>query len=179
MGMKASQNQAGLFGLGRSKARRYNEDQSRITFDDVAGADEAKSDLQEEVDFLRHPLKYHNVGARIPRGVLLVGPPGTGKTLLARAVAGEAGVPFLSLSASEFVEMFVGVGADQELIPMGTGERVTRRAVRRPMNPLAAGLGLCVLGVGLFFLIPPVGIILGIIGLAGIVWGAVTSLTKK
>lgn len=68
---------------------------------------------------------------------------------------------------------------DQELIPMGTGERVTRRAVRRPMNPLAAGLGLCVLGVGLFFLIPPVGIILGIIGLAGIVWGAVTSLTKK
>jgi cell division protease FtsH len=113
MGMKASQNQAGLFGLGRSKARRYNEDQSRITFDDVAGADEAKSDLQEEVDFLRHPLKYHNVGARIPRGVLLVGPPGTGKTLLARAVAGEAGVPFLSLSASEFVEMFVGVGASR------------------------------------------------------------------
>jgi cell division protease FtsH len=113
MGMKATQNQAGLFGLGRSKARRYNEDQSRVTFDDVAGADEAKSDLQEEVDFLRHPLKYHNVGARIPRGVLLVGPPGTGKTLLAQAVAGEAGVPFLSLSASEFVEMFVGVGASR------------------------------------------------------------------
>jgi cell division protease FtsH len=113
MGMKASQNQAGLFGLGRSKPRRYNEDQSRVTFDDVAGADEAKSDLQEEVDFLRHPLKYHDVGARIPRGVLLVGPPGTGKTLLARAVAGEARVPFLSLSASEFVEMFVGVGASR------------------------------------------------------------------
>jgi cell division protease FtsH len=113
MGMKATQNQAGLFGLGRSKARRYNEDQSRVTFDDVAGADEAKSDLQEEVDFLRQPLKYHNVGARIPRGVLLVGPPGTGKTLLARAVAGEAGVPFFSLSASEFVEMFVGVGASR------------------------------------------------------------------
>jgi cell division protease FtsH len=113
MGMKATQNQAGLFGLGRSKARRYSEDQSRVTFDDVAGADEAKSDLQEEVDFLSQPLKYHNVGARIPRGVLLVGPPGTGKTLLARAVAGEAGVPFLSLSASEFVEMFVGVGASR------------------------------------------------------------------
>jgi cell division protease FtsH len=94
MGMKATQNQAGLFGLGRSKARRYSEDQSKLTFDDVAGADEAKSDLQEEVDFLRQPLKYRNVGARIPRGVLLVGPPGTGKTLLARAVAGEAGVPF-------------------------------------------------------------------------------------
>jgi cell division protease FtsH len=113
MGMKASQNQAGLFGLGRTKARRYNEEQSKITFNDVAGADEAKSDLQEEVDFLRHPAKYHNVGARIPRGVLLVGPPGTGKTLLARAVAGEAGVPFFSLSASEFVEMFVGVGASR------------------------------------------------------------------
>ncbi|HET7909964.1 MAG TPA: ATP-dependent zinc metalloprotease FtsH [Nitrospira sp.] len=113
MGMKATQNQAGLFGLGRSKARRYNEGEPKITFDDVAGADEAKSDLQEEVDFLRHPAKYHNAGARIPRGVLLVGPPGTGKTLLARAVAGEAGVPFLSLSASEFVEMFVGVGASR------------------------------------------------------------------
>ena len=113
MGRKATQNQAGLFGLGRSKARRYNESEPKLTFDDVAGADEAKSDLQEEVDFLRQPLKYHNVGARIPRGVLLVGPPGTGKTLLARAVAGEAGVPFLSLSASEFVEMFVGVGASR------------------------------------------------------------------
>jgi cell division protease FtsH len=111
IGKKATQNQVGLFGLGCTKARHYSEDQSKITFDDVAGVDEAKSDLQEEVDFLRHPLKYHNAGARIPRGVLLVGPPGTGKTLLARAVAGEAGVPFFSLSASEFVEMFVGVGA--------------------------------------------------------------------
>jgi cell division protease FtsH len=113
MGVKASKSQAGLFGLGHTKARRYSDDQPKVTFDDVAGADEAKSDLQEEVDFLRHPLKYHNVGARIPRGVLLVGPPGTGKTLLARAVAGEAGVPFFSLSASEFVEMFVGVGASR------------------------------------------------------------------
>jgi cell division protease FtsH len=113
MGNKASQSQAGLFGLGRTKARRYTEDQPKVTFNDVAGADEAKSDLQEEVDFLRHPAKYHNAGARIPQGVLLVGPPGTGKTLLARAVAGEAGVPFFNLSASEFVEMFVGVGASR------------------------------------------------------------------
>jgi cell division protease FtsH len=113
MGKKATRGQSGLFGLGRSKARRYSEDQPKVTFDDVAGADEAKSDLQEEVSFLRHPAKYHNIGARIPRGVLLVGPPGTGKTLLSRAVAGEAGVPFFSLSASEFVEMFVGVGASR------------------------------------------------------------------
>ncbi len=113
MGKKASESQAGLFGLGQTKARRYTEAQPKATFNDVAGADEAKSDLQEEVDFLRHPAKYHNAGARIPQGVLLVGPPGTGKTLLARAVAGEAGVPFFSLSASEFVEMFVGIGASR------------------------------------------------------------------
>ncbi len=113
MAMKAAQNQAGLFSIGSSKARRYIQDPSKVTFNDVAGADEAKSDLQEEVEFLRHPAKYHNVGARIPRGVLLVGSPGTGKTLLARAVAGEAEVPFFSLSASEFVEMFVGVGASR------------------------------------------------------------------
>jgi cell division protease FtsH len=112
-GRQAAKNQAGLFGLGRSKARRYTSDQAKITFADVAGADEAKAELQEEVDFLRRPRKYHALGARIPRGVLLVGPPGTGKTLLARAVAGEAGVPFFSLSASEFVEMFVGVGASR------------------------------------------------------------------
>jgi cell division protease FtsH len=113
MGRKAAQGQRGLFGFGRSRARRYSHDHPAVTFADVAGADEAKADLQEEVDFLRHPRKYHELGARIPRGVLLVGPPGTGKTLLARAVAGEAGVPFFSLSASEFVEMFVGVGASR------------------------------------------------------------------
>ena len=105
--------QSGIFGIGRMKARRYSSDQSEITFNDVAGADEAKIELQEEVDFLKHPKKYHDLGARIPKGVLLVGPPGTGKTLLARAVAGEAGVPFFSLNASEFVEMFVGVGASR------------------------------------------------------------------
>lgn len=112
-GRQAAKSQSGLFGFGRSKARRYTSDHPEVTFEDVAGADEAKTELQEEVDFLRHPQKYHDLGARIPRGVLLVGPPGTGKTLLARAVAGEAGVPFFSLSASEFVEMFVGVGASR------------------------------------------------------------------
>jgi cell division protease FtsH len=113
MGRKAAQGQSSLFGFGRSQARRYHSDRPAVTFADVAGADEAKADLQEEVDFLRHPQKYHDLGARIPRGVLLVGPPGTGKTLLARAVAGEAGVPFFSLSASEFVQMFVGVGTSR------------------------------------------------------------------
>jgi cell division protease FtsH len=110
---RAGQNQAGIFGFGRSRARRYAGDRPAVTFDDVAGADEAKTDLMEVVDFLRDPLKYHNIGAHIPRGILLVGPPGTGKTLMARAVAGEAEVPFFSLSASEFVEMFVGVGASR------------------------------------------------------------------
>ncbi|HZP40818.1 MAG TPA: ATP-dependent metallopeptidase FtsH/Yme1/Tma family protein, partial [Candidatus Binatia bacterium] len=111
MSRQAAQRQTGIFGFGRSRARRYTSDRPQVTFNDVAGADEAKAELQEEVDFLRHPAKYHHLGARIPRGVLLVGPPGTGKTLLARAVAGEAGVPFFSINGSEFVEMFVGVGA--------------------------------------------------------------------
>ncbi|NIT14777.1 MAG: ATP-dependent zinc metalloprotease FtsH, partial [Candidatus Dadabacteria bacterium] len=84
-----------------------------VTFEDIAGADEAKAQLQQEIDFLKNPKKYHEIGAKIPRGILLIGPPGTGKTLLARAVAGEAGVPFFSISASEFVEMFVGVGASR------------------------------------------------------------------
>ncbi len=105
--------QTNLTNIGRSRAREYNLDHPRVLFTDVAGVDEAKQDLQEVVDFLRRPDKYHKIGARIPRGVLLVGPPGTGKTLMARAVAGEAGVPFFSISASEFVEMFVGVGASR------------------------------------------------------------------
>jgi cell division protease FtsH len=110
----AGRKQMGMFsGFGNVNARLYTSTQSPVTFADVAGAAEAKAELQEEVDFLRHPAKYHDLGARIPRGVLLVGPPGTGKTLLAKAVAGEAGVPFLSLNASEFVEMFVGVGASR------------------------------------------------------------------
>ncbi|MGH7917237.1 MAG: ATP-dependent zinc metalloprotease FtsH [Candidatus Binataceae bacterium] len=111
---KTGQNQAGFLNrLGGSKARRYGGNMTRVTFDDVAGADEAKAELQEEVDFLKYPRKYHDLGARIPKGVLLVGPPGTGKTLLARAVAGEAEVPFFSINASEFVQMFVGVGASR------------------------------------------------------------------
>jgi cell division protease FtsH len=112
MAINAGGGQSNMFGFGRARARRYSSDQPKITFSDVAGADEAKAELQEEVDFLRNPQKYRDLGARIPRGVLLVGLPGTGKTLLARAVAGEAGVPFFSINASEFVEMFV-VGASR------------------------------------------------------------------
>jgi cell division protease FtsH len=113
MSARAGKNLGSQFGFGKVKAQRYSDDQPKVTFDDVAGADEAKAELKEEVDFLRNPDKYHDVGARIPKGVLLSGNPGTGKTLLARAVAGEAGVPFLSLNASEFVELYVGVGASR------------------------------------------------------------------
>ena len=97
--------------FGRSRGKLYAQEEMGVTFDDVAGVDEAVEELREVVDFLKMPEKYQVLGGRIPRGVLLVGPPGTGKTLLAKAVAGEAGVPFFSLSGSDFVEMFVGVGA--------------------------------------------------------------------
>jgi len=100
-------------GFGKSKAKLYGEDKTKVVFDDIAGNDSAKQDLEEVVDFLKHPKKYENLGAKIPKGVLLVGNPGTGKTMLARAVAGEASVPFFSISGSEFVEMFVGVGASR------------------------------------------------------------------
>jgi cell division protease FtsH len=100
-------------GFGRSKARLYGNEKEKVLFNDIAGNNEAKQDLVEVVDFLKHPKKFKDVGAKIPKGVLLVGPPGTGKTMLARAVAGEAGVPFFSISGSEFVEMFVGVGASR------------------------------------------------------------------
>jgi cell division protease FtsH len=100
-------------GFGKSKARLYGNEKSRVVFADIAGNEEAKEDLTEVVDFLKHPKKFQDVGAKIPKGVLLVGPPGTGKTMLARAVAGEAEVPFFSISGSEFVEMFVGVGASR------------------------------------------------------------------
>ncbi|MBC7173245.1 MAG: ATP-dependent zinc metalloprotease FtsH, partial [Polyangiaceae bacterium] len=110
--MSAMGGAAGPMQFGKTKARLHTpETKIRVRFTDVAGVDEAKAELTEVVDFLMHPGKYQALGARIPRGVLLVGPPGTGKTLLARAVAGEAGVPFYNLSGSEFVEMFVGVGA--------------------------------------------------------------------
>lgn len=102
-----------LFGIGQSNARIYSEGTMDVTFDDVAGIDEAKTELYEIVDFLQHQTKYSLLGAKIPKGVLLVGPPGTGKTLLAKAIAGEAKVPFFSISGSEFIEMFVGVGASR------------------------------------------------------------------
>jgi cell division protease FtsH len=108
----AAQGGGGLMGLGKSRARRFDqEEDTRVTFDDVAGIDEAENELVEIVDFLKAPEKYTRLGGTAPKGVLLVGPPGTGKTLLAKAVAGEAGVPFFSMSGSEFVEMIVGVGA--------------------------------------------------------------------
>jgi cell division protease FtsH len=103
----------GAMGFGKSKAKLLTESHGRVTFDDVAGVDEAKEDLEEIVEFLRDPQKFQRLGGRIPRGVLLVGPPGTGKTLLARSVAGEAAVPFFTISGSDFVEMFVGVGASR------------------------------------------------------------------
>ena len=99
--------------FGKSRAKLLTENQHRITFSDVAGVEEAKDDLQEIIAFLKDPKKFTKLGGRIPKGCLLVGPPGTGKTLLARAIAGEAGVPFFSISGSDFVEMFVGVGASR------------------------------------------------------------------
>ncbi len=110
-GMIEKQGVGGMMNVGKSRAKVYVERDTGVTFDDVAGVDEAKSELKEIVDFLREPEKYGRLGARIPKGILLTGPPGTGKTLFARAIAGEAGVPFFSISGSEFVEMFVGVGA--------------------------------------------------------------------
>jgi cell division protease FtsH len=109
--MAQGQGMGGLMSIGKSKAKIFVEQDTKTTFDDVAGVDEAKRELRETVDFLKDPKRYGRLGARQPKGILLVGPPGTGKTLLARAVAGEAGVPFFSISGSEFVEMFVGVGA--------------------------------------------------------------------
>ena len=103
----------GMFSMGKAKARQFTKDSPQITFDDVAGADEAVEELREIRDFLQSPARFRALGAKIPKGVLLYGPPGTGKTLLARAVAGEAGVPFFSISGSDFVEMFVGVGASR------------------------------------------------------------------
>jgi cell division protease FtsH len=104
----------GVMAFGKSRARLHKEDeQKKVTFKDVAGLDEEKEELAEVVDFLKHPKKYRNLGARIPKGILLVGPPGTGKTYISKAAAGEAGVPFFTISGSDFVEMFVGVGASR------------------------------------------------------------------
>ncbi|HME61826.1 MAG TPA: AAA family ATPase, partial [Candidatus Binatia bacterium] len=111
LGRKMGAASGGLMQIGKSKAKVYIEKETGVTFADVAGIDEAEEEVAEVVGFLKDPDKYQRLGGRIPKGVLIVGPPGTGKTLLARAVAGEAGVPFFSLSGSDFVEMFVGVGA--------------------------------------------------------------------
>jgi cell division protease FtsH len=111
--LKYTEGSGGVMGVGKSKARTYAQGKTGVKFADVAGVDEAKQELQEVVDFLRNSEKYTRLGAKIPKGVLLVGPPGTGKTLLAKAVAGEAGVPFFSMSGSEFVELYVGVGASR------------------------------------------------------------------
>lgn len=112
--MRSAQGQGNqAMSFGRSKARLYGNEKEKVTFNDIAGSNEAKEDLEEIVQFLKYPKKFESVGARIPKGMLLVGPPGTGKTMLARAVAGEANVPFFSISGSEFVEMFVGVGASR------------------------------------------------------------------
>ena len=119
------QGMGGLMSIGKSKAKVYMETDTKVTFDDVAGVDEAKDELKEVVAFLREPQSYGRLGARIPKGVLLVGPPGTGKTLLARAVAGEAGVPFFSISGSEFVEMFVASA------PLASATCSNRRSARR------------------------------------------------
>jgi cell division protease FtsH len=104
---------SGAMGFGKSRAKMLTEKQGRVTFEDVAGIDEAREELQEIVDFLKDPGKFSRLGGKIPKGALLVGSPGTGKTLLARAIAGEAGVPFFTISGSDFVEMFVGVGASR------------------------------------------------------------------
>src|SRR5512132_1841021 len=103
----------GVLGFGKSRARLMQQDQRRVTFADVAGIDEAKQELEEIVEFLKDPQKFQRLGGKIPKGCLLVGPPGTGKTLLARAIAGEANAPFFTISGSDFVEMFVGVGASR------------------------------------------------------------------
>ena len=111
--MQAGAGGRGAMSFGRSRARLQGEDQVKVTFADVAGVDEAKDEVQELVEFLRDPSKFQKLGGRIPRGVLMVGSPGTGKTLLAKAIAGEAKVPFFTISGSDFVEMFVGVGASR------------------------------------------------------------------
>ena len=119
----------GALNFGKSKARMLARDKNKITFKDVAGVEEAKEEVQELVEFLRDPKKFQKLGGRIPKGVLMVGPPGTGKTLLARAIAGEADVPFFTISGSDFVEMFVGVGAQPRARHVRAGRRNPRPAL--------------------------------------------------
>ena len=140
--MAERQGFGGLMGIGKSRAKVYVETDTKVTFRDVAGVDEAKYELQEVVAFLRDPKSFGRLGARVPKGVLLIGPPGTGKTLLARAVAGEAGVPFFSISGSEFVEMFVGVGAARvQICSSRRAER--RRALSSSTSLMLWGAAAC------------------------------------
>ena len=130
---------SGILGMGSSK-KLVNSEKPKVKFTDVAGVQEAKEEVKEIVDFLKHPDRYINLGAKIPKGVLLVGPPGTGKTLLAKAVAGEADVPFFSVSGSSFIEMFVGVGASRvrdllECKKRSSGDRLYRRDRRHWQEP--------------------------------------------
>ena len=113
----------GAMGFGRSKAKLLTEAQGKVTFNDVAGIDEAKEEVEEIIEFLKDPRKFRRLGGKIPKGALLIGPPGTGKTLLARAIAGEANVPFFTISGSDFVEMFVGVGASRVRDMMDQGKK--------------------------------------------------------
>ena len=121
--MQGAGGNKGIFSFGKSRAKMVTEDKTKVTFADVAGADEAKQELQEIIEFLKDPAKFQRLGGKIPKGALLLGPPGTGKTLLAKAVAGEAGVPFLSMSGADFVEMFVGVGASRVRDLFDTGRK--------------------------------------------------------
>jgi cell division protease FtsH len=121
--MQGAGGNKGIFSFGKSRAKMVTEDKTKVTFADVAGADEAKQELQEIIEFLKDPAKFQRLGGKIPKGALLLGPPGTGKTLLAKAVAGEAGVPFLSMSGADFVEMFVGVGASRVRDLFETGRK--------------------------------------------------------
>ena len=121
--MQGGSGNRGIFSFGKSRAKMVTEDKTKVTFVDVAGADEAKQELQEIIEFLKDPAKFQRLGGKIPKGALLLGPPGTGKTLLAKAVAGEAGVPFLSMSGADFVEMFVGVGASRVRDLFETGRK--------------------------------------------------------
>ncbi len=139
----------GLMSVGKSRAKVYVETDTKVTFADVAGVDEAKDELREVVDFLKDPSVHSRLGARMPKGVLLVGPPGTGKTLLARAVAGEAGVPFFSISGSEFVEMFVGVGAPRVRDQLGQARpRAPPHGLVAALDALGRARGSCMAGGG-------------------------------
>ena len=129
MQRRAQGQMGGIMSIGRSKAKTYDTERPGTTFDDVAGYEGVKQEITEVVDFLRHPEKFAEIGARIPKGVLLVGPPGTGKTLIARAVAGEAGVPFLSVTGSDFMEMFVGVGASRVRDLFQTAKKMGRAII--------------------------------------------------